>query len=432
MRSHRADAWIVRYERLVIEGGGASYALDFHPRLTVISGVGQIERDGIVNELVGALGATRAGVHAEIVADSGHQFAIFRPINSHHRVISVDTAQDVSDRFRNQAGEIDILARAGLNPRSARHLVRLGAGELRASGQTDQLLALLASCDPAALWPRAECAIRTETELRDVADETGTQPEDAAIVQAVEDRHTAFIAEQRRAERTRRITFGVATALALAALGGALSGSRPIAGALVILSAVVAALSLRHNGRVEAAEVAEVAALNAAGAQSYLGFHLQRVDGLLADDRQRRRLMEAAEAATQAKAAFVAILGVDLDASWALRHRRDVDVLRAGGRAQVESSHAKLLRSRLEGLRREATGGECLPLVLDDAFREIAREDRPALLELLVERSREQQIIFLTDDEEIATWARVEALAGEMAVVEPVATNTNRRAGVAA
>ena len=49
-----------------------------------------------------------------------------------------------------------------------------------------------------------------------------------------------------------------------------------------------------------------------------------------------------------------------------------------------------------------------------------------------VERSREHQIIFLTDDEEIATWARVEALAGEMAVVEPVATNTNRRAGVAA
>lgn len=47
----------MRYERLVIEGGGASYVLDFHPRLTVISGVGQIERDGIVNELVGALGA---------------------------------------------------------------------------------------------------------------------------------------------------------------------------------------------------------------------------------------------------------------------------------------------------------------------------------------------------------------------------------------
>ena len=70
-------------------------------------------------------------------------------------------------------------------------------------------------------------------------------------------------------------------------------------------------------------------------------------------------------------------------------------------------------------------------MVLDDSFREIAREDRPALLELLVERSREQQIIFLTDDEDIATWARLESLAGDMAIVEPVATNSNRKAGIA-
>jgi hypothetical protein len=420
---------------LVIEGGGASYALDFHPRLTVISGVGQIERDGIVNELVGALGATRAGVHAEIVADGGHQFAIFRPVNAHHRVISVDTARDVSDRFRNSAGEIDILARAGLNPRSARQLVRLSAGELRASGQIDQLIAQLAGCDPTELWARAGRAIDADNELRIVAEDTGAQPEDAAIVQAVEDHHNAFVTEQRRAERTRRISFGAAAALALIGLVMAMRQNEVAAGLLIIVASVVAAMSLRHNVRLEEAEAAEKHALEAAGAQSYLGFHLQRVDGLLDDDRQRRRLMQAADTAKQAREAFVTLVGLDIEPSWAVDHRRDVEALRAGHRGELngrESSHAKLLRSRLEQLRSSAAGGESLPMVLDDSFREIAREDRPALLELLVERSREQQIIFLTDDDEIATWAKLEALAGEMAVVEPIATNTNRKAGIAA
>jgi len=424
----------VRYERLVIEGGGASYVLDFHPRLTVISGVGQIERDGIVNELVGALGATRAGVHAEIVADGGHQFAIFRPVNAHHRVISVDTACDVSDRFRNSAGEIDILARAGLNPRSARQLVRLGAAELRASGQGDQLIARLAGYDQSELWARAARAIDADNDLRIVADDTGAQPEDAAIVQAVEDHHNAFVAEQRRAERTRRITFGAAAFLALFGLAMAMRQSEMAAGLLIIVASAVAAMSLRHNGRLEGAEAAETAALEAAGAQSYLGFHLQRVDGLLSDDRQRRRLMHAADIAKQARQSFATMVGLDIEPSWAVDHQGDVEARRAGHRGEIsgrESSHAKLLRGRLEGLRSSAAGGESLPMVLDDSFREIAREDRPALLELLVERSREQQIIFLTDDEDIATWARLESLAGDMAIVEPVATNSNRKAGIA-
>lgn len=423
----------MRYERLVIEGGGASYALDFHPRLTVIVGVGQLERDGIVNELVGALGATRAGVHAEIVADSGHRFAIFRPESAHHRVISVDTARDVSDRFRNGAGEIDILARAGLDPRQARHLVRLGPAELRASGQSDQLLTLLAERDPALLWPLAEQALRAEEALREVAVASGAQPEDAAIVQAVEDRHAAFVAAQAHAERTRRVSFGGAAALAIAALVAAYAGQRLVTLALMVAAAATAALSLRHNDRVGEAEAAEQEALAAAGAQSYLGFHLQRVDGLLADDLQRRRLVEAAGTAEAARAAFVAAAGVDIEPSWALGHRKDVDAIREGHRALIGgSSHAKLLRSRLHGLRAPAAGGETLPLVLDDAFRDLEREDRPALLELLVQASADQQIVFLTDDEEIATWARLEALAGELAVVEPVATNANRRAGVAA
>jgi hypothetical protein len=432
----------VRYERLVIEGGGATYALDFHPRLTVICGVGQLERDGIVNELVGALGATRAGVHAEIVADNGQAFAVFRPASAHHRVISVDTARDVSEQFRNADGEIDILARVGLDSRSARAVIRLGAAELHASGHIDELMERLAACDPELLWPLARRAAAAADALRDVAEETGTQPEDAVIIQAVEDRHAAFLAEQRRAEQIRRATFGVSAVVAVVALAAALGGHRILAGALVIAASAVAARSLRHNARLSEAEAAAKAALAAAGARSYLGFHLQRVDGLLRDDHQRKRLMAAAARATVLRAEFQALAG-DVEPEWANDHRHEVDARRtgtlrlgagaeAGAETGTEAGHARLLTRRLDVLRGPAGSGESLPLVLDDALRDVERCHRPALLELLVDRSSGQQIVLLTDDDEIATWARVEALAGQLAVVEPVATNAVRRTGAAA
>ena len=56
-RGPSADAPLVQFERLVIESGDNSIAFDLHPRLTVISGLGQMERDG-----PGSLSATALGV----------------------------------------------------------------------------------------------------------------------------------------------------------------------------------------------------------------------------------------------------------------------------------------------------------------------------------------------------------------------------------
>ena len=49
-----------------------------------------------------------------------------------------------------------------------------------------------------------------------------------------------------------------------------------------------------RDEQLERAGEDETKALKAAGAQSYLGFHLQRVNGLLASDQHRKRLMRAA------------------------------------------------------------------------------------------------------------------------------------------
>ncbi|CAN5912240.1 hypothetical protein BH23ACT2_BH23ACT2_09790 [soil metagenome] len=42
-----------------------------------------------------------------------------------------------------------------------------------------------------------------------------------------------------------------------------------------------------------------------------------------------------------------------------------------------------------------------------------------SLLELLARTSGSPQVILLTDHEEVANWARLEALAGEVSLVEP-------------
>ena len=72
------DAWNVQFERLVIEAGSNTFTVDFHERLTVVAGMGRLEREGLINELVGALSSKRSGVHLEMISDAGNRFAIFR------------------------------------------------------------------------------------------------------------------------------------------------------------------------------------------------------------------------------------------------------------------------------------------------------------------------------------------------------------------
>jgi hypothetical protein len=44
---------------------------------------------------------------------------------------------------------------------------------------------------------------------------------------------------------------------------------------------------------------------------------------------------------------------------------------------------------------------------------------KPRLLELLGRSAGEPQIVFLTDDPDVAAWARLEALTGEVSLIEP-------------
>ena len=71
----------MRFQRLLLEAGSATVTVDLHPRLTIIAGVGHLERESLVTELLGGLAGSRPGTHVEVVevgqAQSGAGFLGF-------------------------------------------------------------------------------------------------------------------------------------------------------------------------------------------------------------------------------------------------------------------------------------------------------------------------------------------------------------------
>ncbi|MDZ7679275.1 MAG: hypothetical protein U5K29_12075 [Acidimicrobiales bacterium] len=429
----------MRYERLVIDAGqDQTFALDFHPRLTVITGVGRAERDGLMSELVGTLSDNRAGGHLEVTDDRGRHLAVFRPHGARHLVVDIDAGTDVSAAYRTPEGSIDLLAVEGLDQQTAKRRMRVTAQDLTTRTQSAELIRRLAACDQALIWKIAERLQSTEATLHKMAEDAGTAPEDLELVDSVERRHQEYEAAQARHERVRKLTFYLAAASAMAALPlGYLITPVAALGALVP-AVLILATSLLFWRKLTNARKAEEDALERAGASSYLGFHLQRVNSLLSSDQSRRELSEAAEAHRDAVDAWQKQAG-DVPVAWALDHREDiVSAARVRVRAENPASEievedlgsvlAEELVVRLAEARRIGQTGESFPLVLDDPFVNFDSSVKPALLELLVESSHRQQVLLLTEDPDVAAWARLEAITGALSVVEPSAAEATTEA----
>ena len=431
----RADDPNVQFERLVIESGDNTIAFDLHPRLTVISGLSQMERDGLVNEFIGALGNSRSGIHLELVADNGHRFAIFRPSGADHRVIDVDQRVDVTTQFTGESGEIDLLSRAGLDTRSARRTMRFSARDLTETTERDQLIHQLARVDQDQLWVAAEALRTAQARLEDEAAAVGSSVEDAEVIERIERHHEEFERTQVQSEQMRKATFVVAGVLALLSMPMVRSFG-PLAVVPIALAAMAAvAVSVTYWKRMDQARSNEDAALAEAGAQSYLGFHLQRVNSLLSSDVGRRRLITAAEAQRDAAQRWSALAG-DVDIEWAVGNREEIvaaarlrqsvqPVGRSDGQtdpAEDTSAIAHAVVGRLARLRNLGGSAESFPALLDEPFSNVDSGVLPALLEILVDSSEHQQIILLTESDAVASWARVEAMTAAIGVIEPTPT----------
>ena len=153
------------------------------------------------------------------------------------------------------------------------------------------------------------------------------------------------------------------------------------------------------------------------GVTSYLTFQIHRVNGLLGNDQARRLMMRAAEEHRAALAEWRVLVGevparlgrASTGARSASRPRRTA--ARSGPTRPMESvphsedNRAELAHSllqRLQQLKSLGAGGESFPLLLDDALADVDPAAKPTLLELLMKASANQQVIYLTEDADVA------------------------------
>jgi hypothetical protein len=130
-------------------------------------------------------------------------------------------------------------------------------------------------------------------------------------------------------------------------------------------------------------------------------------------------------------------LAGDTDVRWAIDHRAEIQ---AAARLRQHISALRSLSSSAPDLSDDDavalaqgivsqlsfatnSAGPHPPVLLDETFDQLEPAVVPLLLELLPGLVGDLQVMLLTDDEAIASWARLEALAGELSLVEPALAN---------
>jgi hypothetical protein len=203
--------------------------------------------------------------------------------------------------------------------------------------------------------------------------------------------------------------------------------------------AVVALAVLFIIGRYHEMRMAEMAELNALTLAGISAFNqLSRVDGVQADRVRRMRLAEALAEQADMSEKWRALAG-DVPVKWALEHRARVlaasaqlpDAAAEAERfwpkraAPVDQAEiAERLVVRLADLRHVGGSGESLPLILDEPLSDVDTSVKQWVLEMIGRSAGSPQVVYLTADEDVAAWARMEAIAGHVAIVEPASTTS--------
>jgi len=432
----------VQYTRLVIEEGTTTFSLSFHPRLTVVAGVVAGARKGLVAELIGGLGSTRTGVNLELADDRGRRLAVLRPATGGHRVIDLTSGTDVSEEFRGPDGRLDVLGRYGIDKRTANDGLHLDRDGLARDAQRDDIVKRLSEIDQTELWSTAARVRITEDELKALGEERSDQ-EDAELVARIERHHHGLEEALEQHRKLRRDASMVCAASLLAALPVGLI--RPgLAVPILAIGLVTILMAFMFRARVEAVQRMEQNALADAGVDSYLGYVVGRVNNMMDDTESRRRRLALAEDHRAAAVRWTRVAG-DISVEWALAHHEEIETAARLRRelatlGQISTTApalddettalAQSLISHLGRLRTIGSGGESMPLILDDPFTDVAPSTKLTLMELLARTAGSPQVILLTDQDEVATWARLEALTGEVALVEPsISTQPATRPG---
>jgi hypothetical protein len=416
----------MRFERLTLTSGTTSVSMPFHPRLTVIAGVGQLERDSITSELLGALSGAKRRSRLELVDDRGRRLVIERHDSdpAQDKVFDAASGADVTKELRTSGGQVDILATNGLTLDEVKQRARITATDLNPGA--DAGLARLARHDQAILWAAADRVLASEATAKAEAASLGGRNDDVAAIEKIEHRHSACESAENTLSRLGRLGFRAALPAAAAAVITYVAADQRIAMGLgAVVGAIFLVLGLLLL-RVAWLRRREHAALDAVGADSYIVFHIRRMDELLAGQMNRQKLAEVAHARTASLAEWKHLAG-DASVEWAVANKdRILAVQRrnatlaadvTGGGAEA-AEMAQGVIARLADLRHACASGDSIPLLLDDPFTGSGTAAKQWLLELVGRSAGSPQCVLLTEDPEVAAWARMEAIGGQLAVIE--------------
>ena len=407
---------------------GTTAAYDLHRRLTVID-VHPAHRRALVEHLLAALSSEAPGVHVEFTRHDNQSLVAFRPYGAAHRVIDLDDGQDVTDRYRVGADNVDVLAPLGLEQAQIRPTLLADGSELAQIDPTEGWMTRLLAHDAAQLLAVAREAVSSERALREATAGVRSTPEAvAAVSDAYLNREVTTALEQRHLRiRLATLFIGipvpVSAVISLNTIGwvpavGVILGCGALAGGCLI-----------YERKLDLAVEAEHRALRAAGTGSYQELDAQLEDSPLADAERRQQLIEAAQRYREHTAAWQGLAG-DIPAPWVLAQQGRLLEM-AGLQAALQpvplpetndatASSAAILAgliARASAIR-ELGEGEALPLFLDDPLAGLAWVEKVPVLEFLNRLAEHQQMVLCTDDLEILGWARLEAIAANAAVVD--------------
>jgi hypothetical protein len=376
--------------------------LALHPELTVVSGAGPEDRAGLIDELLGALGEQRAGVHLEFLDDQGRELVVYRPTDGPHRVLEVATGSDVTESFR-LAGTIDLLSTAWPPTEDRRRWLCVAAADLAADTDEAAAIGHLAGIDPEQLWDLADAVTDVVDELSGWRTAEAAR-EDPALVALVEAAHAEAREARELVERTRAVAVPLAGVLAVLSVAAGVVGAGGLAALGILGGAASLGLLAWQWRRAGQAEAAEHAALASGEASSYLAFQLDRADGLFPDPTEREARLELAELHERALDAWTELVG-PVDLGWAVAHRAEIEATRhIAGTPPVDATpRVHRLAVRLGQLAQRP--GTRPPVVLDDPAPGADDAELDAVLRLVGAATEHLQIVLLTDDPRTADWA---------------------------
>ncbi len=455
-------------QRLVVEESESALTVDFHSGLTVCFHENPVVRHRYLTDVLESLGPARAGVHLELVDSRGHHLAVFRPRGGQQRVIDIDAGADVTARFCDKDGRIDLLGRLGLDSQTAAGLLRLGASQFnlprptpreadssppphdvpidltgaspsnppshtvarRVTTDPDPDVYRLATIDGAVLWTAALAA--RDAEVAMARARAHLPALDAEAVRRFDQLSQVHAASVRSAARHRPIErLGVVLAagcigvgVSLLAVDARIDDNGFTGQLLVLLGLVAAGLTLVDRLASHRSRRHEQAMLHDLGARDFT--EVTRTAGPLADAWRRQAFLRAAYADQQASTHWRALAG-DISAGWALRHRPAIEATglapapgtgspypappRAAAaplRTPAETSSteaAQVLVDRLVALHEVGGDRESLPLLLDEPFAGLDGPELAEQLGTLLRLSIAHQIVLVTGDPFIRAWA---------------------------